>query len=183
MNIIQKQAEHFYSINMRESRTKYQPFVDEVKSALFNYRKAAHKLEFLQWIISKLKQDFDKHFEVCTDKGNCIINETYENAIFFLQIELEEIEDSLSDLDFSSTAKTEMDDKLNEILNQLKLLNLGQEIIYDDISSKLEELKSFYFLDKKTWKQLLFGKLKDYTTAGMVAEGISLPILDILKQF
>jgi hypothetical protein len=47
----------------------------------------------------------------------------------------------------------------------------------------LEELKALYFLDKKTWKQLLMGKMADFTAAGMVAERISKPLLELLKQF
>jgi hypothetical protein len=104
---------------------KYQEFIDEVKSELHKYRKPAHKVEFLQWILSKLKMDFDRHYEECTDKENCPINETYENSLFFLQIELEELEVSLSDQDFSTLKKTQMDKKLEEMLDEIKLLRLG----------------------------------------------------------
>ncbi|MBU1579410.1 MAG: hypothetical protein KJ578_04585 [Bacteroidetes bacterium] len=183
MNIIQKQAADFYQMNMREGRTKHQAFIDVVKSELYNYRKQAHKMEFLQWILSKLKMDFDSHYEECENKENCQINETYENSLFFLQIELEEIEASLSENDFTSLAKTEMDLKLNEILDQMKTVQLGQQITYDDIKSEIEELKDFYFLNKKNWKQLLLGKLEDFTVAGIVAEKISKPLLELLKQF
>lgn len=183
MNIIQKQAAEFYRLNMRESLTKHPEFVDEVKSELFNYRKTAHKVEFLQWIISKLKMDFDRHYEICENKENCQINETYENSLFFLQNELEEIEASLSENDFTSLAKTEMNEKLDEIIDHLKLLSLGQEITFDGLSEQLEEFKALYYLDKKTWKQLLLGKLEDFTVAGIVAEKISKPLLELLKQF
>jgi len=183
MNIIQKQAEAFYQMNMREGPTKHQAFIDEVKSELYNYRKEAHKVEFLQWILAKLKMDFDRHYEECDSKENCQINETYENSLFFLQIELEELEVSLSDQDFSMLEKTQMDKKLEEILDEIKLLRLGQEITFDGLSEELDELKALYYLDKKTWKQLLLGKLTDFTAAGMVAEKISKPLLELLKQF
>lgn len=182
MNLIQKQAATFYERSMRESRTKHQEFVNEVKSELFNYRKTAHKVEFLQWILSKLKMDFDRHYEECEHKGNCQINETYENSLFFLQIELEEIEASLSENDFTSLAKTEMDLKLNEILDQMKTVQLGQQITYDDIKTEIEELKELYFLNKKNWKQLVFGKLFEFTASGMVGEGISQPVMEFLRN-
>lgn len=183
MNLIQKQAATFYERSMRESRTKHQEFVNEVKSELFNYRKTAHKVEFLQWILSKLKMDFDRHYEECENKENCQINETYENSLFFLQIELEEIEATLSENDFTSLAKTEMDLKLNEMIDHLKLLRLGQETIFDGLSKELDELKELYFLNKKNWKQLLLGKLAGYTTSGIVAEEISKPLLELMKQY
>jgi hypothetical protein len=119
----------------------------------------------------------------CTDKENCPANKTYENSLFFLQIELDELEVSLSDQDFSTLEKTQMDKKLEEILDEIKLLRLGQEITFDGLSEELDELKALYFLDKKTWKQLLLGKLTDFTAAGMVSERISKPILDLFHSF
>jgi len=183
MNIIQKQAANFYQMNMREGRTNHQAFIDEVKSELYNYRKQAHKMEFLQWILSKLKMDFDRHYEECEHKGNCQINETYENSLFFLQIELEELEVSLSDQDFSTLEKTQMDKKLEEMLDEIKLLRLGQEITFDGLSEELEELKEYYFLNKKSWLQLFSGKLLEFSAAGVVNEGISKPIMKLLYDF
>lgn len=183
MNIIQKQAAEFYRLNMRESRTKHPEFVIEVKTALIDYRRPSHKLEFLGWILSKLKIDYDKHFETCKSRENCVTNETYENSIFFLQIEQEQIEESLNPQDFSGIEKTEMDRKLNEILDRIKQLQLGQQVIYDDLQSSLDELKELYYLNKKTWGQLLLGKLTDFTAAGLVAEEISTPLLELMKQY
>lgn len=183
MNIIQKQAAEFYQLNMRESRTKHPEFVNEVKTALIDYHRPSHKLEFLEWILSKLKIDYDKHFENCTNRENCVTNDTYENAIFFLQIEKEQIEESLNPQDFSGIEKTEMDRKLNEILDRIKQLQLGQEVIFDDFQSSFDELKELYYLNKKTWGQLLLGKLTDFIASGLVAEGINAPLLELMKQY
>lgn len=55
-------------------------------------------------------------------------------------------------------SKSEVEDKINEIINRLDKLGLGQEILYEE----LEELKDLYEkLDKTNWGQLLKGKLID----------------------
>jgi predicted nuclease with TOPRIM domain len=52
----------------------------------------------------------------------------------------------------------EMEKKINEIIERLTVLGYGQEIIFDE----LQELKDLYTkLSKKTWGQLLKGKLID----------------------
>lgn len=57
-----------------------------------------------------------------------------------------------------SDTQTEINNKINDIINQLNKLGLGQEIIFDELS----EMKDLYGkLDKKNWGQLLKGKLID----------------------
>lgn len=51
---------------------------------------------------------------------------------------------------------------LDELLERIKLLELGQEIIYDDLKAELSEVKQILeILNKKNIKQLLLGKLVD----------------------
>ncbi len=55
-------------------------------------------------------------------------------------------------------SQQEMNEKIDEIMQRLEKLGFGQEIIYDE----LQELKDLYSkIDKKTWGQLLKGKLID----------------------
>jgi hypothetical protein len=57
-----------------------------------------------------------------------------------------------------SDTQTEINNKIDDIINQLNKLGLGQEIIFDELS----EMKDLYGkLDKKNWGQLLKGKLID----------------------
>lgn len=59
----------------------------------------------------------------------------------------------------------ELEKKIDEIIEYLKTLGYGQEIIFDE----LEELKSEYKnLNKKTWGQLLKGKLIDLSLAKLI---------------
>jgi len=60
-------------------------------------------------------------------------------------------------------------------------IKLGQEAIWTDIREDLEELKALFFLGKKTWRQLLFGKVAEMTVSGIVSDTISKWVEDILK--
>ena len=63
-------------------------------------------------------------------------------------------------IDYSkiSDSQKAIDEKIDEVLNELNKLGLGQEILFDE----LNELKVLYSkLSKKNWGQLLKGKIVD----------------------
>jgi hypothetical protein len=85
MNIIQNQADDFVKHHMSD-RGDYKSFIDKVRSQLCEYKKAGHKIEFVEYIIGKAKIAFDDHLPKCTLKNNCPVNKYYENTLFFLRI-------------------------------------------------------------------------------------------------
>ena len=58
---------------------------------------------------------------------------------------------------------------MNEIIERLKNQDLGQEILFEEI----ESLKNHFNLGKKTWFQLLKGKMIDVT----IEKGIELTVV------
>lgn len=65
---------------------------------------------------------------------------------------------STSDYSKINDSQTAINDKIDEVIEHLNKLGLGQEIIFDE----LNDLKVLYGkLDKKNWGQLLKGKLVD----------------------
>jgi hypothetical protein len=78
------------------------------------------------------------------------------------------------------TSTNETLQKLIEDINQLKI---GQRIIYDDFSEEFEELKSFYYLNKKNWAQLLAGKITTMVAGGIVNETVSKDIVDLIEVY
>ena len=86
---------------------------------------------------------------------------TVEGAIF-----VEEDRKPINEkYDSIKNTQNELEDKVNEIIEYLKKLGYGQEIIFDE----LQELKEFYqTLNKKNWGQLLKGKLIDLSLAKLI---------------
>ena len=125
MNLIQRQADDFMLYNLNE-HGKHKSFVSEVKSELWEYNKTSHKIQFLEQVILGLKKGFDDHLASC--KNECDIKKFYENSLFFLQEELEEIESTVEGIDFNRTEKSQINEALEKILSDLNTLKLGQQI-------------------------------------------------------
>ena len=183
MNIIQNQAEDFAKFEYRE-REGHTKFLEQVQEQISQYKKIAYKVEFIQYLINSGKIAYDKHLLVCTEKtsGKCGKNKFYENTLFFLQEELEDLESQLPIKDFSRPERALSSEGLDKILSDLNELKMGQRITYDDLYSELEELKDFYFLGKKNWIQLFAGKMTEMVAGGIISETVSKGILQVIQS-
>jgi hypothetical protein len=184
MNIIQQQTADFFDRKFDE-RGDYEDFIQKVRSQLYEYRKDAHKLEFIDHLMTLLKQEYDKHLKVChypNDRGQCDINKRYENALFFIQNEREELIENLPSTDFTVQEKTDINESLQLILADLDKIKMGQELTYDDLLAELNELKEFYYLNKKHWSQMLIGRLTEMVASGVISETISKDIVETVTK-
>jgi O6-methylguanine-DNA--protein-cysteine methyltransferase len=186
MNLIQDQATRFFEWKFNEHGI-YKEFISEVRTELYEYRKDAHKLEFLDYLLTLLKQGFDKHLEVCqhkNEKGVCSVNKNYENSLFFIQNEREEVINCLPTTEFNLQERSEINESLQKILEDLNKIKIGQEFTYDDIVQEINELKEFYFLNKKHWSQMLIGRLTEMVASGVISETLSKDIVEtVLKNY
>ena len=82
--------------------------------------------------------------------------------------------------EFTESDKKQMNSKLDEILEKLEKVSLENETIWTDMKADFEELKNMYYLDKKNWRQLLVGKLTEWSLAGVISETFSKQIVEIL---
>jgi len=181
MNIIQKQADDFIRFKMREHRP-YKDFIDDVKSALWEYKKVKYQIQFIERVIQIAKIQYDKHMPDCKNPDTCDTNKFYENTMFFLQEELEELESDIDSSEFSRTERNTINDVLQTIIDDINLLKQGQEITYDDFKEEFEELKDLYYLNKKNWLQLFAGKLTNMVAGGMISETVSKDLVEIISS-
>lgn len=180
MNIIQKQADEFTQNKMRV-HLEHKEFIENVRLELNEYKKTVYKIEFVERIIHTAKKEYDHHLKSCTTK-DCGTNKFYENTLFFLQEELEELESELTPADFIKEEKESLNKTLEIILNDVNLLKLGQQITYDDFKEEFEELKDLYYLNKKNWVHMLVGKLIFMTASGIITGTISKELLEIINS-
>ena len=59
---------------------------------------------------------------------------------------------------------------------------MGQQIIYDDLSAELQELKDFYILGKKKWYQLFLGKTAEMVIGGVISETVSKELINVMGK-
>jgi hypothetical protein len=184
MNLIQQQTEDFFKWHFDE-HGRHEDFIQKVRTQMYEYRKDAHKLEFIDHIIILIKVDYDKHLTVCNysrEKGKCPTNKNYENTLFFVQNERDEILENLTTEDFKPQERAEINESLQKIIADLEKIKLGQEITYDDLIEELKDLKEFYYLNKKHWSQMLIGRLTEMVASGVISETISKDIVETVAK-
>lgn len=184
MDIVEKQADEFIRIKY-EMANNSNEFIDNLKLELYNYYRTADKVKFIEKILLRARHDRDEHAKVCKDPQNCRELRDYESIVFFTEQELEEngIDNkNLFDSSESFGVKRKVDeliDELKNLRNDIERLKTGQQITYDDFIEEFENLKEQTYLDKKTWRQILMGKLFEMTMSGVISESLSKKIIDI----
>lgn len=181
MNIVQNQAKEFLEYSLFEGYS-YKTFIDKVRGHIYDYRKVSHKIIFIETLLITLKVEYDNHYKVCTDKNECSQNKFYENVLFFLQEDLEDLEEKINPEDFTSIEKKSINENLEKILTELNQIKLGQALTYDDLSKEFEDLKDLYFLNKKHWSQIFTGKLTEMVASGVISEAYSKKIIDLISE-
>lgn len=183
LNLIQKQSDDFIRKSKIITQYNYQDFIGDVRIALYDYHKDIYKIQFVEQLILRFKQSYDDHLETCTynPKQDCPENIVYANVLFFLQEELEELEENLDDTYFNQSYRNSLTSSMDEIISRFDKLETGQQITYDDLFQELQELKSFYYLNKKNWIEMLTGKLSGMIASGVISETISREIAEVIK--
>jgi len=182
MNIIQKQAEAFITRRLRRRGNKHQEFLSLVRTELHEYKKDVYKLEFLEHVQLLVKQRYEEHLPNCTKGDSCLINIFFENALFFLQEEVDEMESRISPTNFTRNEKSSLLVTMQKIIDDVNQLKLGQQLTYDDFSEEFTELKDLFFINKKNWQQLFLGKISSMVASGVVSQTVAKEIVGILQS-
>ena len=180
MNLIQKQAENFVQFKMSYSKP-YQDFVNLVKLEINQYSQIPHKIQFLETVMFEAKMEYEEHLPNCTKLESCQQNLFYESVIFFLNEERQKLTKKLTAEEFNEADILRYKTGIDEILEKLNNLELGQQLTYDDFSDEFEEMKSYFYMNKKSWQLMLAGKLLEMVAAGVVSETVSKEIVGFFK--
>jgi hypothetical protein len=181
MNLIEKQAEKFSRFNLNSSEI-YHDFIGLVKFEISQYSQISHKIQFLETVMFEAKHEYGEHLPKCTSIENCTENLYYESVIFFLNELRHELSKNLTKEDFGEIDILRYKTGIDEVLTKINELQLGQQLTYDDFSDQFEEMKSYFYMNKKTWNQMLIGKILEMVAAGVVSETLSQEIVEIFNN-
>lgn len=183
MNIVEKEAVKFFDNFFRGGKSNnLENLKDKLTSKLYNFNKERDKLDFLKILRQKTTTALEEHKKVCQG-GGCKFDEERGTALFVIDQEMEDLNASYEfepdDGDkFTPNEESKLHSKLNDISEQLHKLGLGQEIIFDEIDS----LKNHFNLGKKTWFQLVKGKVVDLAMEKVLDETIVKEIYSKLSE-
>lgn len=152
---------------------------------MYEYHSYAQKAIFLERIRYRIKLGWENHNLNCPHIKNgqkCHNDENYENVLFFVQNEIDEVNSNIEPDYLSVQEKDVITELLTKIVNDLNVLKASSEFTYNDIIDEIEQVKSLYFLDKKSLSQLLTGKLTEMIAGGLVSETVSKGIIDAIKS-
>jgi hypothetical protein len=183
MTIPESQAKRFhYEFFHSGDHNTLENLKDRLETKLFSFKRERDQLDFLKVLIHETKTDIQNHQQTCAT-ANCGYDEIRNLGIFLMEQEIEVINTSYtfvpkSEDAFSVNEETDLHNKLNQIIEHLKKQDLGQEILFDEI----ESLKNHFNLGKKTWFQLVKGKLMEVTGEKIIEATVATEILKVLSD-
>lgn len=182
MNYIDTKAHDFVTYHIEGGISNDDDVIRIVKNDLYDIDNDADKLSFLSIILEANKKEYDDHLRGCKNLKGCPTNKQHEKVNYYLQQELGRIGFNPSNDSFTKEEKETFSEYLDKVLADLKDLKDGQQIIYDDLKAEIEELKRWFLLGKKNWRQLAGGKFTEMVVGGVISEATAKPILSGLKS-
>ena len=183
MNYIEKKA-----VQLVERRLKNKVISDPnqilktVQEDLESIESETDKLSYLTIVLEANDISYSKHLKECRQGESCPTNEKYEKVNYFLQQELRILGIQTNSDTFLHQEKESLTNYLDTILADLNNLKDGQKVIYDDLMAEMQELKKWFIIGKKNWRQMAVGKFSEMVAGGIISEATAKPILDTLKR-
>lgn len=136
-------------------------FIEHCGKTMLNYKRNIHCIVFLERLQELVKASQDRHLQYCVsrDDNECRFVRFYKVILFYLRNELDYQEKDLPFTYFRKNERRLLDHDIEEMVNLLPALKTGDRGNFMKLKLELNEMKSYYFLDKKNWKQLFLGKL------------------------
>lgn len=181
MNIVEKEAQEFYQYDFLNGVNTLENLKSRLDSKLYNFNRDRDKLDFLKILRTSCVEDVEDHMSRgCT---GCGYEEPRNRATFAIEQEIESINSYYSfepkaEDTFSSQEESNLHTKLNEIIDKLEQQGFGQQIIFEEI----EELKNHFNLGKKSWFQLVKGKLIELTLESVLEKTVVQEIYNNLSE-
>ena len=155
---------------------------DRLDAKLHLFRKDKDQLDFLKVLFNEIMRDIETHESDCKTIG-CKYRENKANGFFLIQQEVDGINNRLvfepnNEDRFSTDDEISLHNKLNSIIDQLDRQDAAQDALFEE----MESLKNHFGLGKRTWFQLVKGKLVEVAIEKGVEEAIVKQIYNALAE-
>jgi hypothetical protein len=187
MDIVIKEANDFWQ-NKGYMTEIWKDFASDLHTELYKFQKEKHKVIYIKTLIDLSKEEYEIHKKNCSMEI-CREDEKFKKEQFFLNQELDKFSeiDNEDEIDYSQ--RISLDKKIDIILDELEKMKIdnatiqkGQLIIIEAMTGEFDEMKLLYYLGKKTWRQVFFGKVGEMIVSGIVSETLSKEIIEVMKE-
>lgn len=177
-NIIIFQADDYFSRAVFRNVSP-ETFMNYIRRNTIRYTTIADKIVFMERIALKIKQTYDQHALHCSQQedGSCRFIKRYERVLFYIQSDLVKMKKWLSKRELNEMENRRMNVRLKQIIDLLNQTKVGKKINYKVFMREIGELKSYYYLNKKLWRQLLVGKITQMISQGTVKKSFYKEVL------
>lgn len=142
-------------------------FKDDLETNLYKFDIDQDRMEYCQFLFILLHEGLNEHKRTCPKPKPCRGEEQYEKAIFIVDRKLKSfISDRRYTYEFNPADPYSVDEEINilaklqEISDHIKRLEIGQQVIYDDIEEHMSELQKLPpILGKRKFTELFMGTL------------------------
>jgi len=186
LDIINFQANEIYDEINNEGLTP-ESAIDRIRVKT-DYFDQNDKLQIQKVLMEKYHKSYDDHLKECKadDPRECQTSRWNIPFLHILNKDIAQLEYDIAatipeNSDFSKEEQDNTKQRINEILEELQHLKTGQEIIWTDLMNEMNEMKEMFYLNKKSWRQLLTGKLIEMVGAGVISETVSKNIVESLN--
>src|SRR5690606_2807657 len=182
-NILVERINRIFNYQINNGST-VKKFIERIDEELILFKNISEKEKFLLMFCEKIKQERDEHEKTCDDPDYCKKSILLKESEYFVSQRLEENSFiHFKEMDFfSKEEKAVLNKKIDDLLFEVKILKMGQELIYNDLYTEFEDLKNLYCIGKKNWKQVFLGKLSEMVLSGVIDETISKKIIHLIKE-
>ena len=178
INLIKRHADDYFNRVIFDV-TDCEKFISYVKRNATRYDRTLDKIVFVERIAFQLKVKYDRHLLLCTlhETCSCRFVSFFESVLFYLQYELRKLENILSQAESKVFERSTINSTLKAIVDRINATEIGNKLDYHLFMIEMDELKNYYYLNKKIWHQLLVGKLTDMLGQKIVNESLCKEIL------
>jgi hypothetical protein len=154
-----------------------------IEAEIYSLNKSEHKIQFITYLINIIIERVQKHIETCNRSG-CRVEDEAKDMLYSLYGKLE---DFGIDSDIESFSKEEIAHNyavINEILYKLDEIKAGQEIVFDEIGTRIDDFKEdlieakglMTVLGKRKWFKYLGGIVMENAASEIFKQQI-LPLI------
>ena len=159
MSIFNQSIDYYYRRFSRNS-CDHGYFIKKTKEVVLNYNKNTQKVFFLENLLSVVNNKFERHLVFCSTKDCRFVN-YFRTIIFYIKSEIDYYESTISSSHLTKSERYSINVEINLMIKAIADLKEKNASKYAYFLTEIKEIKNYFYLDKKIWKQLLIGKIYD----------------------